>query len=187
MLGYLDEHYSIFPNTIELVADNENDGVDHEPESNVMKYENMNITLGEVHISIEYFCCYDDNTYQNITKLYQEFVWEEFDIYFGEFMCLNMTDIDKTIYVLLLDEESQKLMSEWTDNFEAYLMENGITLLSKPRRNGQPFHSTFAVFDEYNDELESLSIDTLSYLNDNYGSIWSEIPITFSKDNILFV
>ena len=177
MLQYLDMHYQIFPNILEVTNN----------QSSMMKYEDMNITLGAIHISIEYFCCYSDEQYGNIKKLYEEYTWDEFDVYFGDFMCLNMTDINKTIHVLLLDEASQNSMSEWTDNFEAYLIENGVELLSKPRKYGQPFHSTFAVFNEYDRKMEALSVDVVTYLNDKYGSIWNDVPIKFAKDNVEFV
>ena len=182
MLQYLDENYKIFPNTLEVINDNNNI-----TQKLNMFYKNMSIELSSIHISIEYFCCYDNNEYNKIINLYNNYNWSEFDIYFENFMCLNLTNMNKTINVLLLNEESQSLMANWTDKFEEYLEYNGIDLLSLPRRNGQPFHSTFAIFNQYNQKMESLSVDTLSYLNEKYSNKWKLLPITFSKRNILFI
>eukprot|EP01084_Bolivina_argentea_P022009 40875_1 len=157
MRQYLGNEYNIYPNILDII---------------------------HIHISIEYFCCYSDDEYKFIMDLYNKFEWNTFDVFLEDLMCLNLTDANKTIYVLLLNDKSQELMRNWTDNFEQYIVNNGVQLRSKPRRYGQPFHSTIAIFDIYNENMEKISIDTVTYLNEKYSSLWPSIPITFSKENM---
>eukprot|EP01083_Nonionella_stella_P040795 110592_1 len=176
MLRYLSENYNVYPNVLDL---NNND-------KQHMIYENHSIALESIHISIEYLCCHDESEYNKIVEVYAGYQWDEFDVYFSHWMCLNLPNTNTTVYVLLLDDVSQALMSDWTDSFEEHLEQNGIQLLSTPRRLGQPFHSTFAVFDAYSEQLEQWSVETLNYLNDKYTytNLWKTMPITFSKDNM---
>ena len=153
----------------------------------LLTFDGVSISLVEIHMSIDYFCCIEESVYENIIRWFGEYDdWEPFDLYFGEFTCLNMTESDQTIDVLLLDDNSQELMRSWTDDFRDYLEVNGIDLTQAlPRSEGQPFHLTVAVFDEYNQELESVSVDMINYLNNKYKNVWRQLPFTFSKDNVV--
>lgn len=151
-----------------------------------MTYDGHNMSLAPVHMSIEYFCCTPEDDYHRTIALYQEYEWEAFEITFGDLMCLKMTNLGLTIYILNLDDESEERMSVWTDTFEAYLAENGVTTGAVPRRDGQPFHVSFAIFDEYDDNMQSLSVGVLGHLNDKYRSKWISYPVMFEKDKITF-
>ena len=150
-----------------------------------MIYNNeIDIALSGVHMSIEYFCCYNDSEYETIKQLFNtwEMEGESFSLSFDSYLCLNLTESNLTVYVLLLDQSSQELMCNFTDLFEDYLVSNGIRLKSQARRYGQPFHTTFAIFDRYDENLETMSVDTINYLNSKYLTLWQEPGLAFEFD-----
>ena len=177
MLAYMDTTYNELPDTIEYLRFKGNASMD--------TYGNKNISVYAAHITLEYLCCYDYNTSLNIINLYNNYSWDPFSIEFDRFICINdNTSKNIIVYVsLMLSQESQQLMGNWTTNFETYLQENGVDLLSKPRKDSQPFHSTFAIFNQYNQNLENISVDTVNYLNKKYSDIYRSMKFNFSKEN----
>ena len=174
MLQYMDP---ILPNIIEYNQLRIND-------TSQYSYNESNITVLGSRIALEYLCCYNTSEANTIIDLFNNYEWESFDIQFDRFICLNNTHINKTYYVLLLSPESQALMNDWSDAFIEHII-NGSNIEWKPesREEGQPFHTTFAIFNEYNRDLETKSVDTINYLNAKYMDYYRQLTFTFSKEN----
>eukprot|EP01083_Nonionella_stella_P007376 21335_1 len=167
MLYSIDDEQAILPTVLFLNTMHDED--------DFMEFDNISIALGDIVMDIIDFCCYSRGIYEDIKQMFETYKWKQFDIGFGNYTCLNKTDGDRIDVVSLLNDESQWLMTQWTNSFEDYLIVNGVDVQS---RMNSLFYSTFAIFND------NISVDFVSELNTESTQEWQDIVVSFSKMNL---
>jgi hypothetical protein len=99
-----------------------------------------------LHMTLQYFCCYNPVQYEEIIYELKRFQWHPMDLRFNTTVCNVGGDGDSnyTSIIVLLDDEGQQILGEFVASIEAHLISKNIPV-HRPRSQMEPFHSTLGV------------------------------------------
>lgn len=100
----------------------------------------------ESHISFSYHCCYTAEEKGRMKAVVETWEgWTPHQVKFGDITCaVDGPSPDHVSLIIMLDEESNRLMMQWVGSLEQALRDAGLRV-RVPRRDQEPFHTTLAV------------------------------------------
>jgi hypothetical protein len=114
----------------------------------LMQYGDASVTYGSgLHMSVDYFCCYNSIDFDTIHAVLESYSWPEVNVTFDRPVWRvdsDAEDADHYSLIVLLDEGSEAGMQALVAGVEAAVRAAGVDI-HVPRQQQEPFHSTLAV------------------------------------------
>ena len=108
--------------------------------------DEFDLDIEGMHMSLDYFCCYDPYEIRAIQAMAESFEWPSVDVKFEKLICtVNFDDerADLTELMLVVDEQSQNKLLPLITQFEQQMADTGV-LVHVPRSENIRFHVTLA-------------------------------------------
>lgn len=126
-----------------------------------------------LHAAFQYFCCYSPQETAVIESLLRSYQWVTRKISFDHLECAVHAPDSQTSLVLMGDAQSQKLIADWTLDFEREMEKVGIRM-HVPHTRLQAFHMTLGVVNESTLPVNT-AVDAIN--NEIRPSTWHAEPI----------
>ena len=152
--------------------------VAHGPFVGDEKRPSIDYYLDDVHMTLDYFCCYDAFESDAILESTESFNWTATEVTFDRLICTINYDeetfpgSDNIELMVVVDDESNDKLMEMIGQFEDQLRSKGIGV-SVPRSDNIGFHVTLAHVDQT--KFKNLKA-MIKRINDEID--WSSITMT---------
>eukprot|EP01084_Bolivina_argentea_P185717 320233_1 len=131
--------------------------MNYETAGNILADTNLEIGAGpqytidyhpsDMHMTLDYFCCYSPLEIQTIDGLAQHFEWPPIEVTIDKLICTKNDYTDGVELMLMLDSESQKQLLSIVEQFESEMSKSGL-IVNVPRSENIGFHITLAHVDQ---------------------------------------
>jgi len=175
------EFVSRYKTAADIIMENGLD-VGHGPFVGDEERPSIDYNLDDVHMTLDYFCCYDAFEVDAILESTESFNWTATEVTFDRLICTINYDeetfpgSDNIELMVMVDDESNQRLMEMIEQFEDELRSKGIGV-SVPRGDNIGFHVTLAHVDQIKFENLKAMIDRI---NDEVD--WPSITMTMFND-----
>ena len=137
----------------------------------------IDYNLDDVHMTLDYFCCYDPFEAAAISEIAESFNWTATEVTFDELICTVNYDEhtfpgpNNVELMVMVDAASNEQLMSIIEQFEHRLTDQGL-IVNVPRSDNIGFHVTLAHVDQTQMDLKSI----IDRINDRVD--WSSITMT---------